>query len=54
MNDKTLLLVDDEPQIRRVLQTTLCEAGYDVILTKNGQEGINAVVGSTPTWFCWT
>ena len=39
MNDKTLLLVDDEPQIRRVLQTTLCEAGYCVILAKNGQEG---------------
>jgi two-component system, OmpR family, KDP operon response regulator KdpE len=48
MNDKTLLLVDDEPQIRRVLQTTLCEAGYDVILTKNGQEGINAVVREHP------
>jgi two-component system KDP operon response regulator KdpE len=48
MNDKTLLLVDDEPQIRRVLQTTLCEAGYEVILTKNGQEGIHAVVREHP------
>jgi two-component system KDP operon response regulator KdpE len=48
MNDKTLLLVDDEPQIRRVLQTTLCEAGYGVILAKNGQEGIDAVVREHP------
>jgi two-component system, OmpR family, KDP operon response regulator KdpE len=48
MNDKTLLLVDDEPQIRRVLQTTLCEAGYVVILAKNGQEGIDTVVRDHP------
>jgi two-component system KDP operon response regulator KdpE len=48
MNDKTLLLVDDEPQIRRVLQTTLCEAGYAVILAKNGQEGIDTVVREHP------
>lgn len=47
MND-TLLLVDDEPQIRRVLQTTLCEAGYVVILAKNGQEGIDTVVREHP------
>src|SRR6202048_1112018 len=48
MNDTTLLLVDDEPQIRRVLQTTLFEAGYGVILAKNGQEGIDAVVREHP------
>jgi len=48
MNDTTLLLVDDEPQIRRVLQTTLCEAGYGVILAKNGQEGIDTVVREHP------
>ena len=48
MNDTTLLLVDDEPQIRRVLQTTLFEAGYDIILAKNGQEGIDTVVREHP------
>jgi two-component system KDP operon response regulator KdpE len=48
MNDTTLLLVDDEPQIRRVLQATLCEAGYGVILAKDGQEGIEAVVRERP------
>ena len=48
MNDMTLLLVDDEPQIRRVLQTALCEAGYGVILAKNGQEGIDTVVREHP------
>ena len=48
MNDTTLLLVDDEPQIRRVLQTTLFDAGYGVILAKNGQEGIDTVVRERP------
>jgi len=48
MNDTTLLLVDDEPQIRRVLQTTLYEAGYVVILAKDGQEGIDMVVREHP------
>jgi two-component system KDP operon response regulator KdpE len=48
MNDTTLLLVDDEPQIRRVLQTTLCGANYVVIVAKNGQEGIDTVVQEHP------
>ena len=48
MNETTLLLVDDEPQIRRVLQTTLFEAGYGIILAKNGQEGIDTVVREHP------
>jgi two-component system KDP operon response regulator KdpE len=48
MNDSTLLLVDDESQIRRVLQATLCEAGYVVFLAKNGQEGIDMVVREHP------
>src|ERR1700680_2579785 len=48
MNDTTLLLIDDEPQIRRVLRTTLCEVGYGVILAKNGQEGIDTVVREHP------
>jgi two-component system KDP operon response regulator KdpE len=48
MKYNTLLLVDDESQIRRVLQTTLAQAGYVVILAKNGQEGIDTVVREHP------
>jgi two-component system KDP operon response regulator KdpE len=44
----TLLLVDDEPLFRRVLHTTLCEAGYVVIVAKNGQEGIATVIREHP------
>src|SRR6201987_3684559 len=48
MNDITLLLVDDEPQIRRVLQTTLVEAGYVVVVAKTGHEGFDTVVREHP------
>ena len=48
MNNATLLVVDDEPQIRRVLQATLLNAGYDVVDAKNGQEGIEGVLRVRP------
>ena len=48
MNNATLLVVDDEPQIRRVLQATLLNAGYDVIQAKSGQEGIERVLRERP------
>jgi two-component system, OmpR family, KDP operon response regulator KdpE len=48
MNKATLLVVDDEPQIRRVLRTTLFNAGYDVVEAKNGQEGIERVLRERP------
>jgi two-component system KDP operon response regulator KdpE len=40
MSNATILVVDDEPQIRRVLQATLTSNGYDVIEAKNGKEAI--------------
>jgi two-component system KDP operon response regulator KdpE len=48
MNNATLLVVDDEPQIRRVLRTTLLNAGYDVVAAKTGQEGIERVLRERP------
>jgi two-component system, OmpR family, KDP operon response regulator KdpE len=48
MNNATLLVVDDEPQIRRVLRTTLLNVGYDVVEAKNGQEGIERVLRERP------
>ena len=48
MNNPTILVVDDEPQIRRVLQATLSNAGYDVVDAKNGQEGIERVLRERP------
>jgi two-component system KDP operon response regulator KdpE len=48
MSNATILVVDDEPQIRRVLQATLSSNGYDVIEAKNGREAITAVLRERP------
>jgi two-component system KDP operon response regulator KdpE len=48
MNDKTILVVDDEPQIRRVLRATLSASGFEVIEAKNGQEAVEMVVREHP------
>jgi two-component system, OmpR family, KDP operon response regulator KdpE len=48
MHDTTILVVDDEPQIRRVLRATLSSSGYDVIEAKSGQEAIEMVVTERP------
>jgi CheY-like chemotaxis protein len=36
-----ILLVDDEPHVRRVLQTQLRKAGYEVLLAPDGQEALD-------------
>ncbi len=48
MNKTTLLVVDDEPQIRRVLQAILSNAGYDVVEAKNGEEAVERVLRERP------
>jgi two-component system KDP operon response regulator KdpE len=48
MADTTILVVDDEPQIRRVLQAALSSSGYDVIEAKNGQEAVEMVIRERP------
>jgi two-component system, OmpR family, KDP operon response regulator KdpE len=48
MNKASILVVDDEAQIRRVLQATLSSNGYDVIEAKNGKEAITGVLREHP------
>jgi len=38
-----ILVVDDEPQIRRIMKTTLIGAGYEVDEAKSGEEGIDKI-----------
>src|ERR1035437_7553091 len=38
MTTSTILIVDDEPQIRRVMRTTLSSNGYSVIEARSGEE----------------
>ena len=40
MNSATILVVDDEPQIRRVLRTTLSFRGYTISEVASGEEAV--------------
>jgi two-component system, OmpR family, KDP operon response regulator KdpE len=44
MSHGTILVVDDEPQIRRTLRLTLCAKGYEVIEAKTGQEAVECLL----------
>lgn len=40
MTPATILVVDDEPQIRRVLRATLTAQGYEIVEARDGQEAL--------------
>jgi two-component system, OmpR family, KDP operon response regulator KdpE len=44
----TILVVDDETQIRRVLRSALTSNGYDILEAKNGEEAIRTVMREHP------
>lgn len=48
MSKKRILLVDDEPMVRRVLRLALTKAGYDVEEAANGEEAIDKIISSMP------
>jgi two-component system KDP operon response regulator KdpE len=48
MNSATILVVDDEPQIRRVMRTTLASNGYSVIEAKSGEEALEMLRSDQP------
>ncbi|MGM0650623.1 MAG: response regulator [Bacteroidota bacterium] len=39
-NNKTILVIDDELQIRRLLEITLTASGYNIIQSVNGKQGM--------------
>ena len=43
-----ILVVDDEPPIRRYLRTALTAQGFSVYEAANGQEALNAVIANRP------
>ena len=48
MNSSTILVVDDEPQLRRAMKATLTDLGYSVIESKSGEEALEALRHDTP------
>jgi len=43
MTSAKILVVDDEPQIRRIMRTTLTAQGYEVHDARSGEEALDAV-----------
>ena len=48
MKAATILVVDDEPQIRRVLRTTLTAEGYTIVEARDGAEAFEKVRSVKP------
>ena len=45
---KTVLIIDDEPHIRRILEFKLKNAGYRTLTAKNGQIGLEIIDNQQP------
>jgi len=48
MTSAKILIVDDEPQIRRVLRTTLTSQGYTVVEARTGDEALEEIRHERP------
>jgi len=44
----TLLVIDDEPQIRKFLRISLCSQGYRVLEAENGRDGLSQAALNQP------
>jgi len=48
MSGATILVVDDEPQIRRTLRTTLANVGYMVVEARSGEQALESLREEQP------
>lgn len=49
IQNDTILIIDDEIQIRRLLEITLNSSGYKTILASNGREGLASAATNHPS-----
>jgi two-component system KDP operon response regulator KdpE len=49
MNNETILIIDDEKQIRRLLEITLSANGYNILQSANGKEGLIDLATHNPS-----
>jgi len=47
-NSKKVLVIDDEVQIRRVIELKLKNRGYQVLMANNGEEGLEIIKTQQP------
>ena len=47
-NNKKILVIDDDAQIRRVVELKLRNRGYEVLMAMNGLEGIQMIESERP------
>jgi DNA-binding response OmpR family regulator len=47
-NNKKVLVIDDDAQIRRVVELKLRKRGYDVVMAMNGEEGLQVIESEKP------
>jgi two-component system KDP operon response regulator KdpE len=48
MNNATILVVDDEPQLRRAMKATLTDLGYSVVEARTGEEALELLRAESP------
>lgn len=48
MRAKRILVVDDEPEVRKLMEHFLIDKGYEVRVAGNGREGLDALDTFTP------
>ena len=48
MSKALVLIIDDEPQIQKMIKVILKHADYDVIVALTGQQGLTDLVYKTP------
>ncbi|MFH2205000.1 MAG: response regulator [Elusimicrobiota bacterium] len=47
-SDKTILIVDDEPDVQLYLRTILEDAGFDVMVASNGKQALERMTEKKP------
>ena len=50
----TILVVDDDKTLLRLVQEALNKAKFHVILATNGIDGLQECMRTSPTSCCWT
>lgn len=47
-NKKRLLVIDDDPHIRKVVELKLKSRGFEIFLASDGEEGLEAIMTQRP------